>query len=83
MIYGLDKTGGDPNNEAMIDAIAKRVWKGPRGECSFGPNHCVIHPVYVRQIQKVEGQLRTIPVAYVGQHGTPGTADGPGGQCKL
>lgn len=81
--YGLDKTGGDPDNEKLIDAIEKRRWIGPRGECSFGPNHCIVHPTYVRQVRRIKGKLVADVAARLGRKTTPGTADGPGGECKL
>lgn len=81
--YGLDQTGGDTDNEKLIDAIEKRRWVGPRGECSFGSNHVIIHPTYVRQVRRVKGKLLPAIAAELGPHTTPGSADGPGGECKL
>jgi branched-chain amino acid transport system substrate-binding protein len=81
--YALDQTGGDTDNEKMIDAIEKRRWIGPRGECSFGPNHTIIHPTYIRQVRRIEGKLLPAIAAKLGPHTTPGGAGGPGGQCKL
>ena len=83
IIYGLDQTGGDPDNEKMIDAIEKRKWVGPRGACSFGPNHVIIHPTYVRKVERVNGKLMPVIAAKLGPHTTPGGPDGPGGECKL
>jgi branched-chain amino acid transport system substrate-binding protein len=81
--YGLDQTGGDPNTEKMVDAIAKRQWVGPRGKCSFGPNHCVIHTTWVRQVQRVKGKLAPVGIVNLGPHTTPGDVTSPGGLCKL
>lgn len=81
--YALDQTGGDTDNEKLIAAIEKRRWIGPRGECSFGPNHCIVHPVYVRQVKRIGGKLSIIAAANVGQHTTPGDAAGPGGGCNM
>jgi len=83
MIYGLDQAGGEPDTEKMVDAIFKRDWVGPRGRLSFGPNHVVIHDLYLRQAQKVEGETRMIIVKELGRFGTPGDASGPGGECKM
>ncbi len=83
IVYGLDGAGGVPDNEKMIDAIAQRRWVGPRGECSFGPNHVVRHPLYIRQVQKVGNEYRSVPVKSLGAVGTPGDASGPGGACKI
>ena len=83
IVYGLDAAGGVPDNEKMIDAIVERRWVGPRGESSFGPNHAIRHPTYVRQIQKVGNEYRSIPIKPLGITGTPGDAAGPGGLCKL
>jgi branched-chain amino acid transport system substrate-binding protein len=81
--YGLDQTGGNPDNEKLIDAIVKRQWVGPRGKCSFGPNHCVIHSTYIRQVKRVKGKLEPVAIANLGLQTTPGNATGPGGQCKM
>lgn len=83
IVYGLDQTGGDTNNEKLVDAIAKRQWVGPRGKCSFGPNHCIVHTTYLRQAQRVKDKLAPVVVANLGMHTTPGDAAGPGGQCKM
>ncbi|MBI5628711.1 MAG: ABC transporter substrate-binding protein, partial [Candidatus Rokubacteria bacterium] len=83
IVHGLDTAGGVPDNEKMIDAIAQRRWVGPRGECSFGPNHVVRHPLYIRQVQKVGNEYRSVPVKSLGAVGTPGDASGPGGACKV
>jgi branched-chain amino acid transport system substrate-binding protein len=83
MIYGLDKVGDKPDTERMVDAIAKREWLSPRGKSSFGPNHAIIHDLYIRQAQKVEGETRMIPVKELGRFGTSGDASGPGGECKM
>ncbi len=83
IVHGLDAAGGVPDNEKMIDAIAKRQWVGPRGACSFGPNHVIKHPLNIRQIQKVGNEYRSIPIKSLGATGTPWDASGPGGACKL
>ena len=83
MIYGLDQAGGEPETEKMVDAIAKRDWVGPRGRLSFSPNHVIIHPLYLRQAQRVEGETRMIVVKELGRFATPGEATGPGGECKM
>ncbi|MBI5628790.1 MAG: ABC transporter substrate-binding protein, partial [Candidatus Rokubacteria bacterium] len=83
IVHGLDAAGGVPDNEKMIDAIVERRWVGPRGESSFGPNHAIRHPTYVRQIQKVGNEYRSIPIKPLGITGTPWDASGPGGLCKL
>ncbi|MFH1092137.1 MAG: ABC transporter substrate-binding protein, partial [Pseudomonadota bacterium] len=83
MTRALDQTGGDTDNEKLVDVIAKLKWIGPRGECSFGPNHAIIHPTYVRRVEKVGGILMPIVAAKLGPHTTPGGADGPGGECKM
>jgi branched-chain amino acid transport system substrate-binding protein len=82
IIYALDKAGGVPETERMVDGLLKRKWVGPRGECSFSPQGVIIHPLYVRTVVKVGKRLLTVPVAYLGQFGTPSDAMGPGGECK-
>lgn len=81
--YALDQTGGDTDNEKLVDAIEKRKWIGPRGKCSFGSNHAIVHPTYVRKVERVKGKLVPAIAAELGPHTTPGDATGPGGECKL
>ena len=83
IVHGLDAAGGVPDNEKMIDAIARRSWVGPRGACSFGPNQVIKHPLNIRQIQKVGSEYRSIPIKNLGAMGTPWDASGPGGACKV
>jgi branched-chain amino acid transport system substrate-binding protein len=83
IVHGLDAAGGVPDTDRMIAAIEKRKWTSPRGECSFGPNHAVVHPLYIRQVQKVGSEYHTTPVKTLSPTGTPGDATGPGGACKL
>jgi len=83
MVYGLDQAGGEPDTEKMVDALAKRDWVGPRGRLSFGPNHVIIHDLYLRQAQKVEGETRMVVVQSFGRFGNPGDASGPGGECRM
>jgi ABC-type branched-subunit amino acid transport system substrate-binding protein len=83
IVHGLDGAGGVPDTDRMIAAIEKRKWMSPRGECFFGPNHAVVHPLYIRQVQKVGSEYRTTPVKTLRPTGTPGDATGPGGACKL
>ena len=83
IVHGLDGAGGVPDTDRMIAAIEQRKWTSPRGQCSFGKNHAVVHPVYIRQVQKVGSEYRTVPVTTLSPTGTPGDASGPGGVCKL
>ncbi len=83
IVHGLDGAGGVPDTDRMVAAIEKRKWTSPRGECSFGANHAVVHPLYIRQVQKVGNEYRAMPVKTLGSTGTPGDAGGPGGACKL
>jgi branched-chain amino acid transport system substrate-binding protein len=83
IVHGLDGAGGAPDTDRMIAAIEKRHWTSPRGECSFGANHAVVHPLYIRQVQQVGGEYRTVPVKTLKPTGTPGDASGPGGACSL
>lgn len=80
--HALDKAGGVPETEKMVDGLLKRKWVGPRGHCSFSPQGIIVHPLYVRMVVKLGQRLLTVPVAYLGQVGTPSDATGPGGECK-
>lgn len=83
IVHGLEAAGGVPDNDKMTEAIARRRWVGLRGACSFGPNHVIRHPLYIRQVQKVGNEFRSVPVKALGVVGTPGDAGGPGGACRL
>ena len=59
VIYeALKKTKGDTDGEALIAAAKGMTWESPRGPMSIDPEtRDVIQTVYIRRVEKVNGQL--------------------------
>ena len=83
IVKGLEKTQGDPSPKKMIPAILSTKVKSPRGLIDFAANHVIRTPVYIRQVQKVNGEIRVIPIVSLGTIETPFGPGGPGGECKM
>ncbi|MFQ5344207.1 MAG: ABC transporter substrate-binding protein, partial [Anaerolineae bacterium] len=57
----------------VIEALAAVKFKSPRGEFKFDPaTHNVVNPIYVRQVQKVEGALHNVVLENLGEFPDPG-----------
>ena len=59
VIYeALKKTKGNTDGEALVDAAKGMKWESPRGPMSIDPEtRDVIETVYIRRVEKVNGQL--------------------------
>jgi branched-chain amino acid transport system substrate-binding protein len=59
LIYeALKKTGGKTDAEALIGAAKGMAWESPRGPMSIDPDtRDVVQTVYIRRVEKVDGQL--------------------------
>jgi branched-chain amino acid transport system substrate-binding protein len=59
VIYeGLKKTGGKTDGDSMIAAIKGMKWESPRGPAQIDPEtRDIIHNVYVRKVERVDGEL--------------------------
>lgn len=65
--------GDTSDTDKLIEAIAAVKFKSPRGEFKFDPEtHNVINPIYVREVQKVEGELHNVVVEDLGEFADPG-----------
>lgn len=66
LIYeGLKKTNG-AGGEALIDAMKGLSWTSPRGPISIDPQtRDIIQNVYVRRVEKVDGELYNVEFATV------------------
>jgi branched-chain amino acid transport system substrate-binding protein len=67
IIYqALKETGGKTDAEALIDAAKGMKWESPRGPVSIDPEtRDIINTVYIRRVEKVNGQVRNVEVAKV------------------
>jgi branched-chain amino acid transport system substrate-binding protein len=59
LIYeALKKTGGKTGGEGLIAASKGMAWESPRGPMSIDPEtRDVVQTVYIRRVEKVDGQL--------------------------
>lgn len=62
LIYkALEKSGGKTDGESLIAAAKGMAWLSPRGPVSIDPDtRDIIHDVYIRKVEKVNGQLRNV-----------------------
>ncbi len=65
--------GDTSNTDQLIEAIAAVKFNSPRGEFKFDPQtHNVINHVYLRQVQRVEGELHNVVLQDLGEYPDPG-----------
>jgi branched-chain amino acid transport system substrate-binding protein len=58
----LKKTGGKTDGESLINAAKGMKWDSPRGPMSVDPQtRDVVQTVYIRRVQKVDGELVNVP----------------------
>jgi branched-chain amino acid transport system substrate-binding protein len=64
LIYeALKKNGGKADGEGLIAAAKGMRWESPRGPMSIDPQtRDVIQTVYIRSVEKVNGQLRNVEI---------------------
>ena len=62
LIYkALEKTGGKADGESLIAAAKGMAWLSPRGPVMIDPEtRDIILTVYIRKVEKVDGQLRNV-----------------------
>ena len=62
LIYkALEKTNGDTDGTKLVDAMKGMAWVSPRGPISIDPQtRDIIQNVYVRRVEKIDGQLWNI-----------------------
>lgn len=67
LIYeALKKTGGKVDGESLIGAAKGMKWESPRGPMSIDPEtRDVVQTVYIRRVEKVNGQLRNVEIAKI------------------
>jgi branched-chain amino acid transport system substrate-binding protein len=62
VIYeALKKTGGATDGKALITAMKGTAWESPRGPMSIDrATGEVVHNIYIRRVEKVDGELRNV-----------------------
>ena len=65
LIYeALKKTGGKTEGDALIAAMKGMKWESPRGPISIDPEtRDIVQNVYVRKVEKVDGELYNVEFA--------------------
>ena len=62
LIYeALKKTGGSADGKTLVAAMKGMNWESPRGPMSIDRDSGdVVHNIYIRKVEKVDGELRNI-----------------------
>ncbi|HEY7243878.1 MAG TPA: ABC transporter substrate-binding protein [Xanthobacteraceae bacterium] len=65
LIYeALKKTGGKADADDLVAAAKGMKWESPRGPISIDPDtRDIINTVYIRRVEKVNGQVRNVEIA--------------------
>ena len=65
LIYeALKKTDGKTDGDALITAMKGMKWESPRGPISIDPEtRDIIQNIYIRKVEKVEGELYNVEFA--------------------
>jgi len=60
----LEKTGGDANGDALLEAMKGLSWTSPRGPISIDPEtRDIVQNIYMREVKEVEGELQNVEFA--------------------
>ena len=64
LIYeAIKKNGGNADGEGLIAAAKGMAWESPRGPLSIDPQtRDVVQTIYIRRVEKVNGQLRNVEI---------------------
>jgi branched-chain amino acid transport system substrate-binding protein len=67
IIYeALKKTEGKTDGDGLIQATKGMTWESPRGPVSIDPGtRDIINTVYIRRVEKVNGQVRNVEIAKI------------------
>jgi branched-chain amino acid transport system substrate-binding protein len=58
------KSGGNADGDSLIAAAKGLQWESPRGPISIDPEtRDIINTIYVRRVEKVNGQVRNVEIA--------------------
>ncbi|KIZ45235.1 MULTISPECIES: ABC transporter substrate-binding protein [Rhodopseudomonas] len=74
LIYeALNKTGGKADGDSLIAAMKGMEWESPRGPISIDPDtRDIVQNIYIRKVEKKDGQLYNIEFATVEAVKDPG-----------
>ncbi|WP_315838737.1 ABC transporter substrate-binding protein [Bradyrhizobium prioriisuperbiae] len=74
LIYeALKKTGGKADGDSLIAAMKGMAWESPRGPISIDPEtRDIVQNVYIRKVEKRDGQLYNVEFATFGPIKDPG-----------
>ncbi|UTD28351.1 ABC transporter substrate-binding protein [Bradyrhizobium sp. WD16] len=74
LIYeALKKTGGKADGDSLIAAMKGMSWESPRGPISIDPEtRDIVQNVYIRKVEKVDGELYNVEFATFGPIKDPG-----------
>jgi branched-chain amino acid transport system substrate-binding protein len=62
----LKKTGGKTDGDSLISAVKGMQWESPRGPISIDPDtRDIVNTVYIRRVEKVNGQVRNVEIAKI------------------
>jgi branched-chain amino acid transport system substrate-binding protein len=62
----LQKSGGKTDGDALVNAAKGANWESPRGPISIDPEtRDIVQTVYIRKVQKIDGQLVNVEIAAV------------------
>ena len=62
----LEKTKGSTDGDALIAAMKGESWMSPRGKVTIDPDtRDIVQTVYVRKVEKVDGQLYNVEFASI------------------
>ncbi len=62
----LEKTKGSTDGDALIAAMKGESWMSPRGKVTIDPDtRDIVQTVYVRRVEKVDGQLYNVEFASI------------------
>jgi branched-chain amino acid transport system substrate-binding protein len=65
LIYeALKKTSGKTDGGSLVDTVRGLKWESPRGPVSIDPQtRDIVNTVYIRQVEKINGQVRNVEIA--------------------
>jgi len=64
----LKKTNGDTNGDKLVEAMKGMTWESPRGMMTIDPQtRDVIQDVYIRKVEKKDGELYNVEFDVVRQ----------------
>ena len=78
LIYeALQKTGGKTDGDSLIQAMKGMSWESPRGPISIDPQtRDIVQNIYIRKVEKKNGELYNVEFATVEAVKDPGKASG-------